>query len=506
MPQIDLPNAKLPLVLALDIGTSSTRALLFDSRGWAIEGAECQLGFDMSTTSDGGADVDASMLLDLVLQSVDAIAPMGKGQIAAVGVSCFWHSVMGIDASDRPTTPVYLWADTRSREDVDDIKRQFDPLELWNRTGCFVHSSYWPGTLRWLARTEPDAFRATRTWCAFSDYLYLNLFGVRQTSVSMASSTALQNATSLKWDSVALSAAGVQETALFEIGNSRASLIELRPEFGARWPEMVGVPWYMAVGDGACANVGAGGVGPNRIALTIGTSGALRMVEPRARGEKRETPDSLWTYRLDEYRAVTGAAISNGGKVVEWLAELSGIDFDSEAMIAAGEMDPDSHGLTVLPFLAGERAPIWSDWVTGAVIGLDLATTPSDLVRAGMEAVSYRLALIYRQLKSQARPYHQIVANGGAILRSEPWLQMLADITEHEIVALLPEEESSARGAALLALEYAGIINSMDEADDPVSYGRVITPVPGRADIYHEAMNRQQRLLDALYLDGKPRI
>ncbi len=506
MPQIDLSKAKLPLVLALDIGTSSTRALLFDSRGWAIRGAECQIGFDMNTTSEGGADVDASALLDLVLQSIDAIAPMGEGQIAAVGVSCFWHSVMGIDASDRPTTPVYLWADTRSREDIDEIKRQFDPTELWKRTGCFVHSSYWTGKLRWLARTEPNVFRRTKSWCAFSDYLYLKLFGARQTSVSMASSTALLNATSLAWDSVALDAAGVDESALLPIGTSRDPLTELRAEFASRWPELAGVPWFMAAGDGACANVGAGGIGPNRIALTIGTSGALRMVEPKAKGVSRETPAALWTYRLDEDRAVVGAAVSNGGKVVEWLAELTGVAFDSEAMALAGEMEPDSHGLTILPFLAGERAPIWSDWVTGAVIGLDLATTPSDLVRAGMEAVSYRLAMIYQELKSQARPNHQIVANGGAVLRSEPWLQMLADITEHEVIALPAEEESSARGAALLALEYAGIISTLDEADDPVSYGRVITPIPGRAEIYHAAMERQERLVDALYVDGKPLI
>ena len=107
---------------------------------------------------------------------------------------------MGVDADGKPTTPVYLWADTRSREDVDAIKQEFDAHELWQRTGCFVHSSYWPGKLRWLARTQPDLVKATSTWCSFSGYLLRRFFGAEGTSISMASSTAMMNATTQQWD------------------------------------------------------------------------------------------------------------------------------------------------------------------------------------------------------------------------------------------------------------------------------------------------------------------
>ncbi|HEX3302150.1 MAG TPA: gluconokinase [Thermomicrobiales bacterium] len=504
MPVVDVQNAEQPLVLALDIGTSSTRAIIFDRRGHALRDSECQLKYELTTTPDGGAEVDARMLADLVGKSIDAVLERHKVPIAAVGVAAFWHSLMGVDADGEPTTPVYLWADTRSREDVDAIKQEFDAHELWQRTGCFVHSSYWPGKLRWLARTQPDLVRTTRTWCSFTGYLLRKLFGADGISVSMASSTAMMNATTHQWDDLAIAASGVDPDRLAPIRHEREPLTGMAPEFSRRWPALAEAPWFRGIGDGACANVGSGGLGPNRIALTVGTSGAMRMVRRLPAGSSPNTPETLWTYRLDDRAAVIGAAISNGGKVVDWIGDLTGSAFGSEAFRCAEQLEPDSHGLTILPFLAGERAPIWSDWATGAVSGLNLATTAADLIRAGMESVSYRLGMIYADLATQAEPDHQILANGGAILRSPVWMQMIADVTQHSVVALPPEEESTARGAALMALEYAGLIKSLFDADDPAGYGQTIEPDPGRAEVYRAAMERQNRMLDLLYQDGKP--
>jgi gluconokinase len=316
----------------------------------------------------------------------------------------------------------------------------------------------------------------------------------------------MMNATTLQWDELAIQASGIDPGRLPAIRNEREPLSGMAPDFAKRWPVLAAVPWFRGIGDGACANVGSGGIGPHRIALTVGTSGAMRMVAPLPAGRASTAPDSLWTYRLDDRRAVVGAAISNGGKVIDWIGDLTGSSFESDAMRAAEDLEPDSHGLTILPFLAGERAPIWSDWATGAVEGLNLATTAAELIRASMEAVSYRLGLIYADLATQADPDHQILANGGAILRSEAWMQMVADVFQHPVVALPPEEESTARGAALMALEYAGLIESLTDADDPAGYGRGIEPDPGRAEVYRAAMARQNRLLDLLYQDGKPRL
>jgi gluconokinase len=506
VPVVDVEEARKPFVLALDIGTSSTRALVFDGRGHSLRNSERQLPFDLVTTPDGGAEVDARVLRDLVYQSIDLVLKSCPVEISAVGISCFWHSLLGLDRAGQPTTPVYLWADTRSRDDVDAIKREYDSADLWRRTGCFVHSSYWPGKLRWLQRVLPGPYHATARWCGFGEYLVRDLFGHDGVSVSMASSTALLNATGQQWDDMAVAASGINLDNLPPIIDQTQPLTGLSPSAAARWPALSHCPWFWPIGDGACANVGCGGIGPHRIALTVGTSGALRMVAPRPPGTELATPKSLWTYRLDDQGAVVGAAISNGGKVVDWISDLTHAPLDGTEMARAATMKPDAHGLTLLPFLAGERAPIWSDWVTGTVAGLKLATTPADLLRAGMESVSYRLARLYADLSTTAAQDHQILANGGAILASEAWLQMLADVFQHPIVALPPEEESSARGAALLALLYAGLIDSLEVTDDPVTYGRTIDPNPENAAIYQAAMARQQRLYDLLYENGKPRL
>jgi gluconokinase len=168
----------------------------------------------------------------------------------------------------------------------------------------------------------------------------------------------------------------------------------------------------------------------------------------------------------------------------------------------ASAMPVDQHGLTVLPFLAGERAPIWNDRATATISGLRLATTRADLIRAGMEAVTWRLAGLYRSLTESIAGDHQVIANGGAILHSPAWLQLLADAFEHPIIALPPGEEASARGAALLALESAGLIGSLDNADDPARDGRTIAPRPDQAELCQAAMDRQGRLMDALYDRG----
>ena len=506
MPPVDITYATHPLVLALDIGTSSTRALLFDSRGRQIRDAECQIAYQLTATADGGAEVDPDFLFDLVCQTLDGLLRVDRGEIVAVGVTGFWHSLLGLDRDGNPTTPVLLWADTRSRQDVDEIKGLFDLDELWHRTGCFVHSSYWPGKLRWLRRERPAAFRRTTRWCAFTDYLTRRLLGVDGTTVSMASSTALLNATNLAWDELAVSSAQIDPVTLPEFLPHRAALSGLAAPFSARWPALRNVPWFPGIGDGGCANIGSGGIGTHRIALTVGTSGALRMVRSRTAGTSTSAPASLWTYRLDEDRAVIGAAISNGGVVPDRIAELTGVALDGAAAAEAAQLEPDAHGLTILPFLAGERAPLWNDWVTAAIVGMRLATTPAELLRAGIEAVSYRLALLYDDLASEADADHEIVANGGAILRSPMWLKMLADVMRHPVIALSPEDEASARGAALLALEYSSVIKSLADADDPAASGRVIEPDSARGDVYREAMYRQNRLLDLLYQEGRSRL
>lgn len=504
MPRVALVEAEAPFVLALDMGTSSLRALLFDRIGRMVDGTECQQGYELQTTADGGAEADAEQLFDLLVACIDgAVAGAGDraGEIGAVGASCFWHSLMGVDEGGNGLTPVYYWADTRSVRQVDELRREIDVAAMHARTGCPLHSSFWPAKLRWLRATAPEVFGRVARWCSFAEYAMGRLHGreAAGVSIAMASGTGMLDVWRLAWDAEMLAMTGIARERLAPLIDRDTPVTSLDRAYAARWPVLRKVPWFPALGDGACANVGGGAIGPKRLALTLGTSGAMRMV---TREVAVPLPDQLWLYRLDRERGVLGGALSNGGNVVAWLRRLLGIEVGAEDWLAAGELAPDGHGLTLLPFVAGERAPSWNAHAHGVIAGLTLATGSADLLRAAMEAVAYRFALVYEALAPFAARSHEIVAGGAAMLRAPAWRQIVADVLNHEVIAPPPDEEASARGAALAALVGIGALADFADAPDPVAEAVVTSPDRGRHERYRAGLERHVRLERLLFPDG----
>lgn len=493
--------AELPCVLAIDIGTSSARALLFDRLGRALEGCEAQHGYEVTTTPDGGVEIDPTMLLELASRCVDetlALAGDERSRIGLVAFSCFWHSLLGLDASGKPVTPIYMWGDTRSREQVALLRSVVDEEAYRQQTGVVLHSSYWPAKLRWLEATYPQYWATVTRWTSAADYMIGVWQGADRVSMPMASGTGLLDISTGRWSAGACALAHIGEEQLPPIVGRAEPVVGLRADWATRWPDLASIPWYPPVGDGACANAGSGAIGPERMALTLGTSGAVRAILDAPLGMPLVVPEHLWVYRLDATRIVLGAAISNGGNVVAWFADLLGTPLDDAALGSFQDVDADTHGLTILPFLSGERSPLWSDTVTGIVAGLTLATDPARIQRAAMESVSLRLALLYQALAPQLAPAHLVVANGGALLNSRVWQRITCDAIGAPLTILAPTEETGARGAAVLALEAHGAIADFSEADDPVAGRPTLQPDPDSHRRYRDAGDRQARLLHAI--------
>ena len=251
-----------------------------------------------------------------------------------------------------------------------------------------------------------------------------------------------------------------------------------------RWPALGDVPWFPAWGDGACSNLGAGCDSRERAALMVGTSGALRVLD---RAEAPEPPPALWCYRADAERILLGGSLSDGGSVVAWLRRLTNLPEPAEAERAVAAMAPDAHGLTVLPLLSGERGPGWSDRAGATIAGLTTATTPVELLRAGLEAVALQFAQIDADLPGE----QIVVATGGGLVNSPAWTQIMADAlgrpVAHSAVA-----EGSSRGAAVLALEALG------ERPGEAPLGETFEPEPAATEAYRGALERQQALYDAV--------
>ena len=494
-----------PYVLAIDMGTSSTRALIFDRLGIAVPETETQLPYDVRTTADGGVEIDPALLLKRTAECVDGAVAAAERRgisLSMVAVSCFWHSLIGLDAAKRPVTPIFMWGDTRSRFAAARIRSEIDVEVYRQECGVTVHSSYWPAKLRWLREDNPELFAGVARWTSAADYLALIWQGVDHIALPMATGTGLLNIHSGDWSERALEMAGIERSKLPPIIARSEATMGLTDKWGVRWPALAGIPWYPGIGDGACANAGSGAVGRNRMALTLGTSGAVRAIIDAPLGEPYQVPKDIWAYRLDDRHMVIGAAVSNGGNVSAWIADLAGLQLNDAALGPFERGEADSHGLTILPFFSGERAPLWNDSVTAVVAGLTLASDAPRLLRAAMESVSIRLSMLYRLVEPQMREPCAVIANGGALLSSQAWQRMTCDAVGAPLTILEPTEETGARGAAVLALEAFGAISAIDGGHDPVAGRPVLQPDPSQHERYLAAAERQERLTAAMIASG----
>jgi gluconokinase len=420
-------------ILALDIGSSSVRAQRFDEDAEPVG----ELRQERYETNDAD-EVAAVVRRVLAAEEPDA-------------TSCFAHSLVAVDREWRPLTPILGWRDTRSAAAAEWLRRRLDREAVHARTGGYLHPSFWPAKLAWLAEVEPDTFRRTAHFVSFSDFVR----GRPETSLAMASATGLLDLTTNDWDTELLATLGLD---------------------AERLPRLVRQPVWL---DASCSNLGAGTTGRTRAALMVGTSGALRILYET---ERPQPQPGLFLYRHDERHVIEGGALSDGGNLHEWLEQTLR---DADGSLA--DRDPSDHGLTFLPFLGGERSTGWDPEATGAVLGLTFATSPLDLRQAALEGVGFRFAAIADLLPD----VEEVVATGGALWQAPEWIQLIADALGRPVFRS-GVREASLRGAAVAILRQSG--------SEPVNapLGQVFHPREERAEAYRLARDRQQRLYEVI--------
>lgn len=498
MADLALPRSReAPFLLGIDLGSSSARAIVYDRNGATVAVEFERYAWTAST--DGGLEIPAARLLEITATAIDRAVLFCRTEripIAAVGLSTFWHGLVGVDARSEATTPVFSWGDTRAAGAAARLRSEADAAAYHRRTGAYFHPGFPLAKLRWLREENPGAWRRTRTWLAAGDFLTTRFLGANVSSMSMASASGLFHQESCDWDEESLSLAGIDRGNLFPVAHEEASW-ELSAEWALRWPELSSVPWTLAYGDGACANIGSGCVGSDRAALSIGTTAAMRVVVHNA---VAMVPLELWSYRIDRRRRVIGGATSNGGNIYSWCRDSLRLATDPhEVETQVDALGPDAHGLTFLPFLAGERSPFWPLDATAAISGITLATTPAAILRAGLEAVAYRLALLREALRAYVPETVTIVASGRAIAESPAFARIVCDVLGEPLhVSSFPE--SSSRGAALLAAEAAGVLPGVDL---PAPDWKILEPDLTRTAIYRRAMARQRDLERRLGLEER---
>jgi gluconokinase len=490
--------AEPPFVLVIDVGSSSVRAGFFDRHARPVEDAPAARPTTLHTAADGTADEDPVALAETVEATVDEAlhkaGPIGA-EVAAVGLDTLVFGACGVDAQGAPVTPLYTYADTRARHEAVALRRELDFAAVYQRTGCPLHTAYMPARLLWLERTQPALFARVRAWQPVGSLLYGRWFAPRAVPVSysVASWSGLLDRHRLEWDAELRAHLRVPPDALPPLADYDRAPRGLAPSYAARWPPLGDVPFFLAVGDGAAANVGSGCVTPARVALTVGTTAAMRVLLP---GATPRVPAGLWAYKVAASETLLGGALSEGGNVFAWATAALRLPPREQLEAALGALPPDGHGLTVLPFLAGERSPGWCNDAEATILGIHPSTSGLEVLQACLEAVAYRLAIVARLLGPHTAADHEIVASGGSLTASPYWIQVMADVLGRRI-RISHRHELTSRGTAILALRALGAWKTLDE--EPLATETVFEPDLSRAGVYQDALERQHRLYESVF-------
>jgi gluconokinase len=370
------------------------------------------------------------------------------------------HSILPVDHIGDPMMNLILWSDNRSASIAEKIKHSASGEMLYEQTGTPIHAMTPLCKISWLKENDPTLFSATSKFISIKEYIWFKLFRVYEIDHSIASATGLFDIEMLTWNNNALNLSELTTARLStpvstshsrKLNDSALSLqLGLSPE----------TAFVIGASDGCLANIGSSATRPDVAALTIGTSGAIRVLRKKPVFNFEAMP---FNYRLDEDTFVSGGPINNGGVVLKWYAEnflrlsLATADDYKTLLGPVGEIPAGADGLIFLPYILGERAPIWNSDACGVFFGITARHGQAHFTRAIIESISFALYQVFLSLDNN-KDIRQINVSGGFV-NSPEWVQTLADIFGKEI-CLINAEDASAVGAAYLAMKALGIITS----------------------------------------------
>jgi len=491
------------LILGIDIGTTSTKAILFTPQGDIV--AQHATGYPLLSPEPSVQEQEPNQILAAVVNSVRAVAdrsPVPPAQWAGMCLSAAMHSLIAVDAQGRPLTRSMTWADRRSAPWAEKVRQQHHGREIYHCTGTPIHPMSPLIKLLWLQHESPEVFRQAAKFISIKEYVTLRWFGEYVVDHSIANATGMLNMRALDWDGDALALAGIGRDRLSQLVPTTHILRGMKTEYAQAMGIPADLPVVIGASDGVLANLGVGAIAPGITAITIGTSGALRGVVDRPATDPLER---LFCYALTEKHWVLGGAVNNGGIILRWIRD----NFSAEEVATAQEMDTDPYelitalaadippgadGLIFHPYLAGERSPLWDADARGSFFGLTLHHTRAHLIRAVMEGILYNLYVVMQSLQQAVGTTQSLRASGGFV-RSPLWRQMLADIFNQEVI--IPDSyEASGLGAAFLGLYALGYRNSLEETMADFDAIGCHQPIPENVAQYRKVMPHFTGLLD----------
>ena len=483
------------IVIGVDIGTTSTKAVAFTPAGGVL--AHHAVDYPLLRPETGAAEQDGEQIYRAVLAVIASCVQQcgpAPGEVLCVSFSAAMHSLILVDGEGMPLTHSITWADNRAAAWAERIKAEWNGDAIYLRTGTPVHPMSPLAKLVWLRHDRADLFGRAARFVGIKEYVFFRLFGRWLVDHSIASATGLFNLARLDWDTEALELAGVRAEQLSEPLPTTYHVEGLTQATAAVLGLPRDTPFVLGANDGVLSNLGVNAISPGEVAVTIGTSGAMRTVVDRPLTDPLAR---TFCYALTERYWVVGGPVNNGGIILRWVrdefaaaeaetAKRLGIDTYEVLTRIAERVSAGSEGLLFHPYLAGERAPYWNANLRGSFFGLGMHHRKEHMIRAVLEGVIFNLYSILPAVESIVGTSTSIKATGG-FARSGMWRQMMADVFDREVV--VPESfESSCLGAAVLGLYALGHVDSIEVVAGMVGATHRHTPNQNNVALYRRLL------------------
>ncbi|MFB5762265.1 gluconokinase [Paenibacillus medicaginis] len=482
-------------MIGVDIGTTSTKAVLFEENG-TIK-AEHNVGYPLNTPVPAAAEQDPDDIFKAVLTTIrEVMAKSGvpPQSVLFVSFSSAMHSVLAVDESGVPLTACMTWADNRSAHWTEVLKQELNGHAIYLRTGTPVHPMSPLTKLMWITRDLPDIAAKAHKYISIKEYVFARLFQEYVVDHSIASATGMMNLEKLDWDEEALTVAGVTRQQLSTLVPTTHIMNGLNPVYAKEMGLLESTPFVVGASDGVLSNLGVNAIKPGVVAVTIGTSGAIRTVVDKPVTDPK---GRFFCYALTEDQWVIGGPVNNGGIIFRWIrdefaasevetAKRLGLDPYHVLTQIAEQVPPGSDGLLFHPYLSGERAPLWDPNARGSFFGLTLRHKKEHMIRSALEGVLFNLYTVMLAMEEViARP--SVIHATGGFARSELWRQLMADIFDQEVI--IPESlESSCLGAVILGLYAQKRIDSLDAVGSMIGTTHRHVPEKKHVDVYRELL------------------
>lgn len=477
--------------IGIDLGTGSTKAIAVGAGGAVL--CTSQKHYPITTPQPGHSEQNPCLIWEAFVFCInETISKLGQSP-TAISFSAAMHSVMAIDVTGAPISNALLWSDARSGEIAQSIRKSTQAENIYRHTGTAIYAMSPLCKIIWWRYNDQDLYAKAFKFISIKEYIWYRLFGVYEVDHAIASATGLLDILTRDWYGEALELAGITS---YRLSNPVPTKhYRFLPAVSHELPTVdLNTAFVIGASDGCCANLGGNAIAPGLGALTIGTSGAVRVGSPNP---IYNFEAMTFNYILDEEIFICGGAVNNGGSAMDWLVKdflkLSHITpniyeqlFETISTVPAG-----SNGLLFLPYLYAERAPVWDAKASSAFLNIDVKHQQQHFLRAAVEGICYALNDVLSKIETPSQPIEYMVISGGFI-SSREWVQILADVTGKKLI-IQQAEDASAMGAVYLAMQALNIAPfNMKHNAEPAT--AIILPDGGNHAVYKKAFEVYRQL------------